>query len=108
MDGIVLEARFSVADLKQAGPTAVLAVNMVLSNEEAFSLGAYKRWLQAEIDKQKKEYINSRPLFEKNNTLNEYESFKDYYFSALDKAETRQQLLELYIERCKLVWAQLP
>lgn len=108
MDGIVLEARFSTSDLKKAGPTAVLAVDMILSNEEAFSLGAYKRWLQAEIEKQKEDYIKSKHLFENNNTLNEYESFKDYYFSALDKAETRQQLLDLYIERCKLVWAQLP
>lgn len=107
MTGIILEGRFSVLDLQQAGPTAVIAVDMALTAREEWYLTRYQLWLRKSVEKQKEDYLKSKPLFEKNNNLEDYESFKDYYFSALDKAETSKQLLELYIERCKLVWAQL-
>lgn len=107
MDGLILEGRFSVLDLQQAGPAAVIAVDMVLTAREEWYLTRYQLWLRKSVEKQKEDYIKSRPLFEKNNTLNEYESFKEYYFNALDKCETDKQLLDLYIERCSLVWAQV-
>ena len=107
MDSIVLTGRFTVEDLKQSGPAAVIAVDMVLNHEEEWYLGAYKRWLQKEIQKQKDEYLKDRHLFEKNNNLEEYNNFKLYYFTALECCTTRKELFDLYLKKTELVWAQL-
>ena len=103
----ILEGRFTALELMQRGPAAVIAVNLVLNAEENRQLAIYKLKLRKSIEKQKASYIEARHLFEKNNTLEDYNNFKEYYFSALDKCETNRELLDLYIEACHLVWAQI-
>lgn len=107
MDSIVLQGRFSVLELQQAGPAAVIAVDMVLNSKEEWYLNIYKSWLRKEIKKQKDEYIKDRHLFEKNGTLEEYNNFKLYYFTALESCTTSKELFKLYLEKTELVWAQI-
>ena len=107
MNDVILTARFTVKDLKEAGPMAVIAVDTYLTTEEEEAIDSYNRWLRKEREEQKAAFEKARSIFEKNNNLKEYESFKNYYFDALDKATTQKETFALFMERTKFVLDQL-
>lgn len=102
----IIEDRFTTSDLINEGSSA-LTDDTGLTISEWRNIYAYNRWLRNERKSQKEGLEKSRGLFEKLKKVEEYESFKLYYFDALDNATTKKEFFDLFMERTQFIWNHL-